>query len=321
MSGPLIWERDGQTWPNREFSRFISAGGLRWHVQVIGPQSRSSPDSGDDQVSRTGASKTQDTQTAPALLLLHGTGASTHSFRALARLMAARFTVVVPDLPGHGFTATPASGAGFSLPGVASGLAALLQALEVRPALVAGHSAGAAVAARMSLDGTIAPTALVSLAGALLPFPGMANDFFGPAARLLASSHLMARAFSFFAGSRPSVERLLRSTGSRIDAEGTRLYARLAASPDHVAGALGLMAHWDLRPLVRDLPRLAPRLILVSGGNDGMVPPSEAFRVRALVPQAELITLPGLGHLAHEERPDEIAALLLQAASQPCCVR
>jgi magnesium chelatase accessory protein len=62
--------------------------------------------------------------------------------------------------------------------------------------------------------------------------------------------------------------------------------------------------------LVRDLPRLAPRLILVSGSNDGMVPPSEAHRVRSLVPQAELVPLRGLGHLAHEERPEEIAALL-----------
>jgi magnesium chelatase accessory protein len=284
MSGRLVWERDGRNWPNHEFSRFVTAGGLRWHVQVIGA--------------------------GPALLLLHGTGASTHSFRALARLMAPQFTVVVPDLPGHGFTATPASGAGFSLPGVASGLVALLQALEVRPMLVVGHSAGAAVGARMCLDGTIAPIALVSLNGALLPFPGMTNDFFGPAARLLAGSHVMARAFSFFAGSRSSVERLLRSTGSQVGPEGTRLYVRLAASSDHVAGALKLMANWDLRPLVRDLPRLASRLILVSGSNDGMVPPSETHRVRTLVPQAELVSLRGLGHLAHEEQPEDIAALL-----------
>jgi magnesium chelatase accessory protein len=289
MSGRLVWERDGRNWPNRECSRFVTAGGLRWHVQVMGA--------------------------GPALLLLHGTGASTHSFRALARLMAPRFTVVVPDLPGHGFTATPASGAGFSLPGVAKGLAALLQALEVRPVLVVGHSAGAAVGARMCLDGAITPIALISLNGALLPFPGMTNDFFGPAARVLAGSHLMARAFSFFAGSRSSVERLLRSTGSRIGPTGTRLYVRLTASSDHVAGALKLMANWDLRPLVRDLPRLAPHLILVSGSNDGMVPPSEVHRVRSLVPQAELISLRSLGHLAHEERPEDIAALLHRAWS------
>ena len=50
--------------------------------------------------------------------------------------------------------------------------------------------------------------------------------------------------------------------------------------------------------------------MLVTGSQDGMVPPSESYRVRALVPKAELVSLRGLGHLAHEERPDEIAALL-----------
>jgi magnesium chelatase accessory protein len=229
-------------------------------------------------------------------------------------LLAARFTVVAPDLPGHGFTDTPRVAAGFSLPSVAKAVADLRRALEVRPVLAVGHSAGAAIAARLSLDGAIAPRAVVSLNGALLPFPGMSNDFFGPIARALAGSRLASRTFAFFAGSGLSVERLLRSTGSRIDAEGTRLYARLAANPVHVAGALGLMANWDLQPLVRDLPRLPARLILVAGSNDGMVPPSESYRVRILVPRAELVMLRGLGHLAHEEKPGDIAALLERVA-------
>lgn len=284
MTDRLIWERDGRDWPNRAFSRFISAGGLRWHVQVMGE--------------------------GPVVLLIHGTGASSHSFRALGPLLAPYYTVVVPDLPGHGFTAAPSLASGYSLPGVARGLAALLQVLELKPVLVAGHSAGAAVAVRMTLDGSIAPVAVVSLNGALLPFPGMANDFFGPAARFLASSNIAAKAFSLLAGARPSVERMMRSTGSSIDPEGMRLYARLAANAGHVQGALGLMANWDLRSLPRDLPRLPARLILLTGSRDGMVPASESYRVRTLVPKAELVPLQGLGHLAHEERPEEIAALL-----------
>jgi magnesium chelatase accessory protein len=132
---------------------------------------------------------------------------------------------------------------------------------------------------------------------------------------MLVSSRLAAHAFALLAGSRPSVARLLRSTGSTIDAQGMRLYARLAGNPVHVAGALGLMANWDLRPLVRDLPRLAARLILVTGGRDGMVPPAEAYRVRSLVPTADIVALPGLGHLAHEERPAVIADLLLRTVA------
>jgi magnesium chelatase accessory protein len=280
----LIWERDGRDWPNRAFSRFVSAGGLRWHVQMMGE--------------------------GPVVLLMHGTGASTHSFRKLAPLLAPHSSIVAADLPGHGFTDAPSSSVGYSLPGVAHGLAALLQVLNLKPALAVGHSAGAAVAVRMTLDSSITPAAVISLNGALLPFPGPAHDLFGPVARLLASSSLSARAFSLLAGSRPSVERVLRSTGSRIDPEGVRLYARLAGNPGHVHAALALMANWDLRPLARDLPHLSSRLILLTGSQDGMVPPAESYRVRALVRKAELVSLHGLGHLAHEERPDDVAALL-----------
>lgn len=286
MSGRLHWERDGRDWPNRAFSRFVQAGRLRWHVQVMGE--------------------------GPVVLLIHGTGASTHSFRALMPMLAPRFTVVAPDLPGHGFTDAPATGSGYALPSVARGVAALLDELALRPVVAAGHSAGAAVALRMTLDGAMAPTAVVSLNGALLPFPGMSN-FFGHAARFLASSTVTATAFTMFAGSR-TIERMMQSTGSSIDAEGMRLYARLAGNPGHVHAALGLMANWDLHPLVRDLPRLAPHLVLVAGSRDRMVPPAEAYRVRAILPKAELVLLRGLGHLAHEERPAEIASLVQRMA-------
>jgi magnesium chelatase accessory protein len=250
----------------------------------------------------------------PTLLLVHGTGAATHSWRALTPLLARQFTVVAPDLPGHGFTGTPRD-VGFTLPGVASGLAALLETLGLSPRLIAGHSAGAAIGARMCLNGLAQPDVLVSLNGALLPMPGLPTEIFAPVARLFASSSLAARAVALLLGGQGAVQRLIRSGGSTIDAEGARLYASLASTPSHVAAALRLMANWDLRPLARDLPRLAARLILVTGSNDGMVPPTEAYRVRSLVPRAELVSLPGLGHLAHEERPEQVAAILLRAVA------
>jgi magnesium chelatase accessory protein len=284
MSYHLSWDRDGRDWPNREASRFVEAAGLRWHVQVMGE--------------------------GPVALLLHGTGASTHSWRDLAPLLAKRFTVVAPDLPGHGFTAAPATDAGYTLPGVAAGIAALLNALALRPVVAVGHSAGAAVAIRMCLDKTITPVAVVSLNGALLPFPIPTTGLIGSAARFVATAGVTARAFAFLAGSGPTIERMLRSTGSTLDVNGMRFYGRLASNPGHVAGAMALMANWDLHPLLRDLPRLSPRLVLVNGSKDGMVPPAEAYRIRALMPDAELVSLRGLGHLAHEERPGDIAALV-----------
>ena len=75
-----------------------------------------------------------------------------------------------------------------------------------------------------------------------------------------------------------------------------------------------MMANWDLDELVQDLPRLRTKLLVVIGGNDLMVPPQEQRRIRALVPGAEMLVLPRLGHLAHEEQPQEIADLLAPLA-------
>ena len=249
----------------------------------------------------------------PVLLLAHGTGAATHSWRDLAPLLARHFTVVAPDLPGHGFTQTP-DGPGLSLPGMARGLAALLQVLGKTPALVVGHSAGAAILARMCLDRLIAPRAVVSLNGALLPPQGAPMHLFAPLAKLLVAVPLVPQIFAWRAADRAVVTQLLRDTGSALDPAGIELYARLARCPGHVAGALGMMANWDLRPLQRDLPRLAPLLVQVVGSQDRTIPPSEARRVAALVPGARVLAQAGLGHLAHEERPQQVAAAVIELA-------
>jgi len=286
----LDWARDGSDWPHREASRFVSAGGLRWHVQQMGPLS--------------GA--------APVLLLIHGTGASTHSWRGLAQPLATRYRVLAVDLPGHAFTAMPTTGPAMSLPGMARALGALLAALEVAPQIVVGHSAGAAIAARMCLDGLIAPKAVVCLNGALLPLAGLAGRFFSPLAKLLALHPLVPRLFAWRANEPAAVRRLIDGTGSTLDAEGVALYSRLVRSPGHVAGALAMMANWDLTPLAAELPRLRPALLLIVGSNDLTLPPAQARRVAALVPSARTVTLPGLGHLAHEEQPQQVAHAILQ---------
>ena len=90
------------------------------------------------------------------LLLLHGTGAATHSWRDLAPLLARDFTIVAPDLPGHGFTQAPESDR-LSLPAMARAVAALLKQLALAPELIVGHSAGVAIALRMVLDKAVTP--------------------------------------------------------------------------------------------------------------------------------------------------------------------
>lgn len=287
MNTRLSWEHDGADWSNRVASRFVDAAGLRWHVQIMGQ--------------------------GPAALLAHGTGAATHSWRALAPLLSRRFTVIAPDLPGHGFTGAPPLSR-LSLPGMARDLSALCGALDVKPEIAIGHSAGAAILAHMALNELIDPKLLVSLNGAFLPFGGIAAQLLSPLAKAMTFNSIVPRIFAWRGRDAAAVRRLIEGTGSRIDAEGERLYGKLVANPGHVAAALQMMANWNLAPLVRDLPGLKPALLLVAAEHDRAIPPRVAERVHALVPHSHVRTMPLLGHLAHEEQPDTVASIIIDAA-------
>lgn len=281
------WDGEGRDWPNRAASRFVETARLRWHVQVAGK--------------------------GPVLLLLHGTGAATHSWRDLLPLLAERFTVVAPDLPGHGFTTGRPAG-GLAMPAMARAVADLLGALDLAPATIAGHSAGAAIGLRMALDGLAVPAAIVGLSPALLPFPGIAATLFPTLARVLFVNPLAPHIFAAMARGPGEAGRFLeRATGSRIDAAGVEFYRRLFATSEHCSGAITMMADWDLASLARDLPRVAVRTRFVHGGKDAAIPLDTVREAAVLVPGAEVTVLPGLGHLAHEERPAEVAALIADA--------
>jgi magnesium chelatase accessory protein len=288
---PLDWERDGRDWPLRDWSRFVRCGPLTWHVQRGGE--------------------------GPLLLLIHGTGASTHSWRDVAPRLAERFAILSVDLPGHAFTGGRPRG-GLTLPAVANAITALLRQEQFEPALVAVHSAGAAIAARMALDGGHkAP--IVAFGPALLPFPGMSAPLLSGLARLLFVNPLAPSIFARVARSEGQVEKFLqRSTGSRIDARGVELYRRLFGSPDHCAGAIEMMADWDLAALDRELPGLPVAMHIAHGDRDSAIRIGDARRAAARA-CASFVTLHGLGHLAHEEQPQRAAELIVEAFAVGAC--
>mgnify|MGYP006086905365 CR=1 FL=1 len=288
------WEVEGHDWPNREHSRFVRTAMLDWHVQVAGPEDGN----------------------APVLLLVHGTGAATHSWRELLPLLARHYTVIAPDMPGHGFTRGRIAG-GQSLPGMAKALDELLAKLGYpAPQVIVGHSAGAAIGMRMAMDAGL-DAATIGLTPALLPFPGLAARLFPAMARALFVNPFTAMIFAQLASSQGEVAGFLKkSTGSRIDARGVDLYHRLFRTSDHCAGAIGMMANWDLETFAADLPRVAARVLLVHGARDSMIPRDSVERAAAMIPGAMLSELPDLGHLAHEEAPELLATMILDFAAQ-----
>lgn len=280
---PLDWNIDRATWPHNECSRFVSAGRVRFHVQTMG--------------------------VGPVLLLLHGTGASGHSWRGLMPRLAEEFHLVVPDLPGHGFTSMPGAGR-ISLPAYAELLGLLMQELDAQVDLVVGHSAGAAIAARMALDERISPKGIVSFNGAFRPMGGQTAQLFSPLAKLLSLNPLVPRFFAGRASDPAMVKRLIAGTGSNLDTDGIALYQRLMRSGAHVDATLQMMANWDLTTFADEMSALAQSLLLVIADGDKAIPAHEAHLVAGKVTGAEVHEMRGVGHVAHEEDPQGAAELI-----------
>jgi magnesium chelatase accessory protein len=285
LSGALDWQRDGRDWPLREHSRFVRSGPLIWHVQRLGE--------------------------GPAIVLIHGTGASTHSWRDVAPILAERFTVLNLDLPGHGFTRGRLP-TGLALPGISRALADLLAVEGIEPVVVAGHSAGAAVAVQLALDGAT-KAHVAALCPALRPYGGEASGMMSSFAKLLFANPVtpwLAAGVARFAVDTGSF--LQKSTGSRIDRRGVQLYGRLFASPAHCAGAIGLMADWELAGIAAALPNLPVPMTVIHGEKDAAVPVKEGREV-AEISGGRFIGMTG-GHLAHEEEPARAAELIAELA-------
>jgi magnesium chelatase accessory protein len=262
--------------------RLVAADGLSWNVEEMGQ--------------------------GETVFLVHGTAASTHSWRDVMPLLAEKYHVVAVDLPGHGLTLASGSSE-FSLMRMAQGLSALLDAMKLTPEIVVGHSAGAAILACACARKTMDPKILISFNGAFYPFGGVAGSLFSPIAKLLAFNPFLPRFLSGMA-SRATVENLLSDTGSEIGTEGVDLYFKLFKNASHVKAALGMMASWDLRGMDDNLVRLKCQAIFIAGGKDKAVPPDSASRAAAKCLDAKVLHIAEYGHLLHEEAPDLAAQII-----------
>lgn len=272
-----------QDWPLCEYSQLIRCRPHEWHVQIAG--------------------------TGPDVLLLHGAGASGHSFhRLMGHMPGCR--LIVPDLPGQGFTR--AGGLmRLGLDAMADDLCALCEDQGWRPVAIIGHSAGAAVALRMTEMMRRPPRAVVGINSALGPFDGFAGWLFPKLARAMAGSPFIAAIVTRLSSKRNQVEKLLEGTGSPLDEDGVALYQRLVSRTSHIEGTLGMMAQWDLEPLLERLPQITVPTLLIASRGDLAVPVQVSRQASQQLARAQYVELAQGGHLVHEEFPDAVAAQIL----------
>lgn len=269
-------------WPFRDLARPVQAAGHDWWVLDTG-----APD-----------------DTRPVILLLHGAGGSGHSFRHLIPEFP-DYRLIVPDLPGQGLTRTRPA-ARFGLEPMTRDIATLCTGLDIRPDWIIGHSAGAAIALHLAEQMPL--KGVIGINAALGKFDGAAGVLFPLLARALAALPMVPQAVSAMWGNAASVNRLLASTGSQIDAQGHAQYLALVRRSSHVNGTLGMMAAWRLDGLLSRLPRLAVPVLLMVAEDDGTVPARISKDAGTRMPKAELIVLHDGGHLVHEVNAPVVAA-------------
>ena len=282
---PMPWDTLKAQWPNSQHSQFVHTADVRWHVQIFGE--------------------------GPPLLLLHGLGSSTHTWRSMAPFLSKHYRLIAVDTPGHAFSSIPnTSKATFS--GIAKSLRELLDTLHIWPAAVIGHSAGACLAAKLVLSTPNLPApAVVALNPAWLPLPGLANWMFPVSAKLLALNPMSAWLFAKHLSKDLVIHKILSSTGSHLREDDIFFYRILMQSPAHLKGVLQMMSHWDLGGLPEQLSQLKGRVLIQAGINDLTIPFGHAVTSHHKIAQSKLQALSELGHLAHEEKPQDCAEQIL----------
>jgi 3-oxoadipate enol-lactonase len=229
----------------------------------------------------------EDDGRGPAVLFLHGLASDRSTFTGQARRLCRSRRCVRVDLRGHG--ASPVPTGPWTITDFAEDLVALLDRLEISRAHVVGHSAGGVFATTLALA-----------------HPGRVTGLFlvGTSAEL--KPEIAER--SYLRWARTAEERgLLAALGEmRLDASGRTETAEAARGFALACRAIATLAEQPLAPRLGEIA--CPTTYLVGErdpfGVGGSVKASRA------VPGAELVILPGAGHVPFREAPELFDAAL-----------
>jgi pimeloyl-ACP methyl ester carboxylesterase len=252
----------------------------------------------------------------PALLLIHGIGDSSDTWRDLVPVLARDHTVIAPDLLGHGRSEKPR--ADYSIAAFANGIRDLLSVLGVERVTVVGHSLGGGVAMQFAYQFPDLCERLV-----LVSTGGVGREV-NPVLRLVSlpnadvGLHLLRVPTARWAGHLGAS--LLRRTGLAIGHDAHDLVRVFDALPDAtsrsaVVRTLRAVVDWrgqvvtmlDRAYLARGMPTM-----LVWGSRDPIIPTAHAHAAHAALPGSRLEVFEGAGHFPHHSDPARFVSVLAE---------
>jgi pimeloyl-ACP methyl ester carboxylesterase len=243
----------------------------------------------------------------PVLVLVHGITSTSETWSNVLPYLAERFTVVAPDLLGHGESAKPRGD--YSLGAYASGIRDLLFALGYERATFVGHSLGGGIAMQLAyqfpehcerlvlvssggLGRDITPLLrAASLPGSELVLPLLAND------RLLGAGRAVGRALGRV-GLRVHTDlgEVLRGHASLADGEARAAFVHTLRTIVDPRGQR--VDASDRLYLAQAIP-----FLIVWGERDPIIPVEHALTAHRLVPESRLELFPDAGHFPHLDDP------------------
>lgn len=238
----------------------------------------------------------------PRLVLVHGFTQTARSWDEVAGILAARFEVVMVELPGHGGSAR----ARLDFPTTA----AAIGEVGGGPATYVGYSMGGRLCLRTALDEPGVVSSLVLIGAS----PGLADGDARAERRradaLLADDLAAGDTKAFLDGwlARPLFE---TTTPRPADLE-----ARRANPPDGLAYALRELGTGTQEPLWDRLPQLEMPVLLLAGEHDAKFRDVAGRMAAAIGPNARTCWVPGAGHAVPLDQPVACADLIAEAAHQ-----
>jgi pimeloyl-ACP methyl ester carboxylesterase len=263
--------------------------------------------------------------TGPALLLLHGIANSSETWERAAAHLSERFTLIAPDLLGHGESATPRGD--YSLGAHASGARDVVTALGHERVTVVGHSLGGGIAMQFAYQFPERTERLV-----LVSSGGLGREVH----LLLRAASLPGADYVLPALTSRRVVALGRGVGDALGRVGLRpsgdvgVLARGFASLDN-AGSRQAFLH-TVRAVIEPggqrvsanarlaLAAVLPTLI-VWGERDSIIPVAHGEAAHAAMPGSRFECFEGAGHMPHDDAPERFAAVLTRFCDETDAAR
>jgi pimeloyl-ACP methyl ester carboxylesterase len=256
-------------------SDYLDVAGLRLHVRDSGPRN------------------------APVVILLHGFGASLHTWEPWTQALSSQFRVIRFDVPGFGLTGADPTGDYSDTRSVAV-IAALMDMLALPRASLVGHSMGGRLAWTFAATAPERVDKLVLVAPDGFASPGFAYGKATPVPTvMMAMKYVLPKAVL-----RMSLAPAYADPSRLTDATTTR-YHDLMLAPGVRGAILDRTAQMILQPPGPMLRKITAPTLLLWGELDAMIPAANAMDYVGVMPKAQRIILPKLGHVPHEEAPME----------------